>query len=244
MNTQQGKTAARQRTVSSRSSSGKQKRAHKRYRLKASVRRKLAILGVLAGLIVIALLLLWLWPAREKRIYHTVGVQLQTVNGIEVVHDYIPEGHQNRPGIQREIRWIVIHETDNEAASADAWHHNEYLKTNETDINSWHYTVDDHAIYHSLPDEEVGWHAGDKMTENGGNMTGIGIELCVNEGNDFEKTMENAAALCAELMKAYDLRIEDIKQHHDFSGKDCPHRILSADRTEEFVKMVQEATKP
>ena len=56
--------------------------------------------------------------------------------------------------------------------------------------------------------------------------------------------MENAAALCAELMKAYDLRIEDIKQHHDFSGKDCPHRILSADRTEEFVKMVQEATKP
>ena len=82
------------------------------------------------------------------------------------------------------------------------------------------------------------------MTENGGNMTGIGIELCVNEGNDFEKTMENAAALCAELMKAYDLRIEDIKQHHDFSGKDCPHRILSADRTEEFVKMVQEATKP
>ena len=129
MNTQQGKTAARQRAVSSRSSSGKQKRAHKRYRLKASVRRKLAILGVLAGLIVIALLLLWLWPAREKRIYHTEGVQLQTVNGIEVVHDYIPEGHQNRPGIQREIRWIVIHETDNEAASADAWHHNEYLKT-------------------------------------------------------------------------------------------------------------------
>ena len=108
MNIQQGKTAARQRAVSSRSSSGKQKRAHKRYRLKASVRRKLAILGVLAGLIVIALLLLWLWPAREKRIYHTVGVQLQTVNGIEVVHDYIPEGHQNRPGIQREIRWIVI----------------------------------------------------------------------------------------------------------------------------------------
>ena len=53
-----------------------------------------------------------------------------------------------------------------------------------------------------LPDQEVGWHAGDKMTENGGNMTGIGIELCVNEGNDFDKTMENAAALCAELMKA------------------------------------------
>ncbi len=66
MNTQQGKTAARQRAVSSRSSSGKQKRAHKRYRLKASVRRKLAILGVLAGLIVIALLLLWLWPAQGK----------------------------------------------------------------------------------------------------------------------------------------------------------------------------------
>lgn len=200
MSNQREKSTVQKRTISARSSNGKKKRAHKRYRLKASIRRKLAILGVLAGLVMIALLLLWLWPVREKRIYHTEGVQLQQVNGIDVVHDYIPQGHQNRPQIQREIRWIVIHETDNEAASADAWHHNEYLKTNETDINSWHYTVDDHSIYHALPDEEVGWHAGDKMTEGGGNMTGIGIELCVNEGNDFEKTLENAAALCAELM--------------------------------------------
>lgn len=75
-------------------------------------------------------------------------------------------------------------------------------------------------------------------------MTGIGIELCVNEGNDFEKTMENAAALCAALMRAYDLRIEDVRQHHDFSGKDCPNRILRDDRTEEFLKMVEKALKP
>ena len=67
-------------------------------------------------------------------------------------------------------------------------------------------------------------------------MTGIGIELCVNEGNDFERQWKTRPHCAPKLMKAYDLRIEDIKQHHDFSGKDCPHRILSADRTEEFVK--------
>lgn len=100
--------------------------------------------------------------------------------------------------------------------------------------------MDDHSIYHSLPDDEVGWHAGDKMTPNGGNMNGIGIELCVNEGNDFEKTMDNAAALCAELLKAYQLRISDVKLHQDFSGKNCPHQILEENLFDSFKEKIQQ----
>ena len=44
-------------------------------------------------------------------------------------------------------------------------------------IVSWHYTVDDHEIYHHLPDDETAYHAGDGMEKNGGNMNGIGIEM-------------------------------------------------------------------
>lgn len=216
------------------------KKRQKKYRLKKAVRQKLMILAVLAAVITVILLVV---PHFLKRQYSTDALEIKSANGIEIVHDYIPQGRQNRPEIEREIRWLVIHETDNAASSADAQHHNEYLKTNETDVNSWHYTVDDHSIYHALPDNEVGWHAGDKMTPNGGNMNGIGIELCVNEGNDYQKTLENAAALCAELLKTYHLKLEDIRQHHDFSGKDCPHRMLSANGTKEFLKMVKEAMK-
>ena len=35
-------------------------------------------------------------------------------------------------------------------------------------------------IYHHLPDDETAYHAGDGMEKNGGNMNGIGIEMCVN----------------------------------------------------------------
>ena len=64
---------------------------------------------------------------------------------------------------------------------------------------SWHYTVDDHEIYHHLPDDEPGYHAGDLMEADGGNMNGVGIEMCVNEDGNYEQTLVNAERLCARL---------------------------------------------
>lgn len=214
------------------------RRKKKKYRLKKEVKRKLEIVAVLFALVILIVLLFTaLWP---KKKYATVGVMLDRALDVEVVQQIIPEGHQNRPGILREIHWIVIHETDNFDASSDAKHHADYLCDNTTDINSWHYTVDDQIIYHHLPDEEVGWHAGDKQTEGGGNMTGIGIEMCVNEGSDFEKTKENAAKLTAVLLKSYDLKLSDVKKHQDFSGKDCPAHLLQEEEWNAFLDLVEQ----
>ncbi|MBE6108575.1 MAG: hypothetical protein E7192_08085 [Erysipelotrichaceae bacterium] len=212
----------------------------KRYRLRKKVRQTL---GALAGFAAVcALMAIGLFLLSEPK-YATEGVELECVGELPVLHQHIPEGRQNRPGILREIRWIVIHETDNFAKSADAQHHSDYLATNTEDVNSWHYTVDDQTIIHQLPDEEVGWHAGDQMSEHGGNMSGIGIEMCVNKESDFEKTVDNTARLAAVLLKEYNLKIDALKRHHDFSGKNCPAHYYKEEDWQHFVELVKSYLK-
>ena len=164
----------------------------------------------------------------------------EEIDGISVYTDLLSEGIPGRPGIKREIKYIAIHETDNEAPSADAEAHNGYIhEIAEIEKISWHYTVDDHQIYHHLPDNEISFNAGDTYTKDGGNMNAIAIEMCVNEGGDYEKTLENAAKLTAYLMNEYNLDINDVKKHQDFSGKICPSRLIKSGRWEEFLKKIE-----
>ncbi|MFQ9127380.1 MAG: N-acetylmuramoyl-L-alanine amidase [Butyricicoccaceae bacterium] len=120
-----------------------------------------------------------------------------------------------------------MHETDNFSAGADAAAHNSFIHQNadaDSGIVSWHYTVDDHEIYHHLPDTETAYHAGDVMTEGGGNMNGIGIEMCVNAGGNYEQTLINTEKLCAQLLPC--LRSEPGQGAQKASGlfvaKVCP----------------------
>lgn len=179
-------------------------------------------------------------PSDPGRQYWTTNVELADAGDIPVVHSYIPWGSARRPGEVREIRYIVIHETDNRRDSADAEAHNTYLTENGTDITAWHYTVDDHSIYHNIPDNEIAWNAGDNRTKDGGNMNGIGIELCVNIGNDYDATLANGAMLAASLMKAYDLTPDDLRLHEDFMDKICPHRMITEGRVSVFQQMVKD----
>ena len=142
---------------------------------------------------------------------------VDSIDGIPLFTAYIPEDSPGRPGVLRTVESITIHETANTSEGADAEAHSDYLSTTSDEV-SWHYTVDDHQIYRHLPDNEEAWHSGDRE----GNHSSIGIELCVNADGNFDQTMENAAKLTAFLLKEYDLTIDDVKQHYDFNGKDCP----------------------
>jgi D-alanyl-D-alanine carboxypeptidase len=157
------------------------------------------------------------------------------VFGVPVYTELIDIGTKARDGTKRKIKYIVIHETDNYEIGVGAENHAIYLENNNSSSTSWHYTVDDTEIYHHIPDNEIANHAGDEI----GNEYGIGIELCVNEDGDFEKTFENAAKLVAYLLNEYNLTIDDVKTHNDFSGKDCPHLILQNNRMQEFKSKVE-----
>lgn len=154
--------------------------------------------------------------------------QRVTDNGITIQRDIIPAGRRNRPGGSNPDNYITIHETGNSSAGADAAAHGKYLasSTGEASLTSWHYTVDDHAIVQHLPDNETAYHAGDGAT-GPGNTASIGIEICVNSDGDFEKAKANTASLVRLLMAEHGIPLANIKQHHDWNGKNCPATIRS-----------------
>lgn len=130
-----------------------------------------------------------------------------------------------RSGIKRTKNCgVTIHNTDNFKAGAGAKNHGTYLQNSGSTVQaSWHYAVDDKIITQSIPDNEVAWHAGDGY--GNGNMTTIAIEICVNPDSNLEQATDNAAWLAAKLLKAQGLDHQNLYQHHDWSGKNCPSQI-------------------
>ncbi len=150
----------------------------------------------------------------------------------------IPEDMPNRTGIRRGVESVVIHETGNDAEGANAKQHAYYLYDGGDGTIAWHYTVDDSTIYHHVPDEELAFHAGDRRTPHGGNMSGIGIEICVNADGDYEQALDRAERLSAVLLKRHGLKIKNLRQHADFADKNCPEHLRDSGRWAEFTEKV------
>jgi N-acetylmuramoyl-L-alanine amidase CwlA len=141
-------------------------------------------------------------------------------------------------------RYIAIHETANTARGANAKAHANLQSNGNARRASWHIQVDDDVAIQSLPFDECGMHAGDGMGH--GNMQSIGIEICVASDDNFAKSVQNASEIVYQLMKAYNIPIENVKQHNAFSGKNCPAKIRRGDNGitwNKFLSMVQ-ANKP
>jgi len=148
---------------------------------------------------------------------------------VKIIQDYIPKGRKNRPGYAMAALYITIHQTGNTSKGADAKAHAAYLKgsTAAAAPVSWHFTVDDKVIYQHLPVTENGWHAGDG-TNGPGNRTSIGIEICINKDGNLSKAEANAAWLVAKLtgdVKTLKAFPGCMKQHYNWSGKNCPAQI-------------------
>lgn len=215
------------------------RRRKRKYRIKktkqARLQAAIALLGclILLGGLVQAVHALLPVPYLDSSVSDIDGIPLYT--------DFLPEDWAGRTNVKHQIKWLVIHETGNPAAGADAAMHNRYLHSKEQkEIPlSWHYTVDDHQIYHHLPDSERGYHASDSSVKGGGNDCGIGIEICVNADGNYEQAVDNAAHLAAALVKRYHLHIQDVKQHGDFTNKNCPEHLREGDNYDRFLQKIQ-----
>lgn len=152
-------------------------------------------------------------------------IQDKFINNIPVIIDLIPTSNKtSRPQRFLVVEYITIHNTGNSNINADAKMHTEYVD-NATGYVSWHFTVDDKSIYQELPINEVAWHAGDGA--NGiGNTRSIAIEICENDMKNYAKAEENAIALIRYLIEEFNMPINNIRSHHSWSGKYCPHIIL------------------
>jgi N-acetylmuramoyl-L-alanine amidase len=143
---------------------------------------------------------------------------------IPIKVDLIPKA--KRPGYAMKPEYITIHQTGNTAKGANAAMHNKYVHSVAPNP-SWTFTVDDHEAYQHLPLNENGWHASDG-TNGAGNRKSIGIEICVNKDGNLAKAEANAAWLCAKLIrevKTLKPFPACMKQHYDWSKKNCPAQI-------------------
>ena len=161
---------------------------------------------------------------------------------MDIKQDFILAGRKNRPmtnpasSLYKKTathRWITIHNAYSPYWSAQQLH--AYVKSMSCANRpaSWHFSVDETEIYQALPLDESGWHAGDNLGP--GNTQSIGIEICdyamlktPRDEKLFWEACDHAAKLCAHLIKTVPtLKTfpECMKQHYDWSGKNCPSFI-------------------
>src|SRR5699024_1006731 len=133
-------------------------------------------------------------------------------------------------------KYITIHETANRGRGANANSHARLQAGTNSRQASWHYQVDDKEIVQSFDDNVRCWHAGAKA-----NNESIAIEICVNSDGDYNKALDNAAALVAHLRKKHDIPWNRVVSHNFWTGKNCPAIMLS--RSGQWDKFIA-ATDP
>lgn len=146
--------------------------------------------------------------------------------------------HRSNYGRKRslkDIKYIVLHYTGNDG-DTDEGNINYFTGANRK--ASAHYFVDDDSISRSVPDNYVAYHCGgnlysDVKKTGGGklknictNTNSIGIEMCdTRKNNKYDitvKTRDNSIKLVKELMKRYNIGINNVVRHFDCTGKHCP----------------------
>ncbi|WP_214796546.1 MULTISPECIES: N-acetylmuramoyl-L-alanine amidase [unclassified Exiguobacterium] len=160
-------------------------------------------------------------------------LKVKSIDGVPVTVNIVPKGNiAVRPAYPMNPTSVAVHNTGNSGKGADAEAHNRLLH-NQSKLGSaarwasYHFVVDAKGIYQNLPLNESAWHTGDGAGIFSGNRTAIGIEICENSDMDYEKAELNAVKLVAFLMDMFNFNISQIKPHQAYSGKYCPHKILS-----------------
>lgn len=145
-----------------------------------------------------------------------------------IINNYIPMSlYPLKATYSMTPEYITIHNTANDASAI-----NEIaFMTRNTAATSYHVAIDDKHVVQAIPFTRNGWHAGDG--NGAGNRKSIGIEICYSKlgGQKYADAETNAIDYIAHLLKRYDWGIDRVKLHRDWSGKNCPHRIIDEART-------------
>ena len=78
-----------------------------------------------------------------------------------------------------------------------------------------------------------------KICNRGGNNNSIGIESCIDYGTDIYYTWQKTAKLVAKLLHNNNLTFDDVKQHHYYSGKNCPQTMRMNGMWDHFMELVK-----
>ena len=156
----------------------------------------------------------------------------------------VPKGTKRRSGKKlKSVRGVTVHNTGNTSKGANADANARYQKNSANDaVNGWHWTVDEKEAIRSIPNDEIAEHSGKRE----GNDTTVGIEICDNADGNILLATNNGAELAAKILKEQGFTKavwkQNIFQHNDWSGKNCPQDIR-AGRPYGWERFVDEVNK-
>lgn len=131
--------------------------------------------------------------------------------------------------------YVTVHETANTDPGSDAQAHADLQASGGARQASWHVQVDDTEAIRSYPDTAQCWHTG----TDEGNEDSLAVEICVNSDGDYDEAFKNAAKVVRDWRIKHNLSRTDVKQHFDWTGKNCPTKMRLADRWEEFLDLTE-----
>lgn len=127
--------------------------------------------------------------------------------------------------------YVTIHNTANDASAKNEAN---YMFSNNN-ATSYHVAIDDIEAVEMIPFSRNAWHAGDGS--NGiGNRKSIGIEICYSKsgGDRYKQAEANTIEYTAQVLVQTGLKPDKVRFHKEWSGKNCPHRILDEGRGAAF----------
>ena len=136
--------------------------------------------------------------------------------------------------------YIVIHNTDNYAKGAKA--HAKAQHDGNFKGYSAHVFVDDTEAYQALPYDRGAWHVGvnygGRLFGTVNNRNAVGIEMCVQEGYNYEKAFQNTVQVCKQIMKQLGIPSDRVVQHYDVCAKNCPSAIRAKGDWNRFKQLI------
>jgi N-acetyl-anhydromuramyl-L-alanine amidase AmpD len=150
-------------------------------------------------------------------------------------------------GSSRPIQYIVIHYV---GATGDAKANCEYYASEYVGASAHYFVGHKGDVWQSVEDKDTAWHCG---TKNGykhaycRNSNSIGIEMCCHKSKEgvwyFEDaTVNSTLELVRELMKKYNIPLENVIRHYDVTGKNCPAPYVlnnTKHKWDDFVKRLK-----
>ena len=172
----------------------------------------------------------------------------EVINNIKIDTSRIADTSNYSLNNSRDIKYIVIHYTGNDKDTAE--NNAKYFQARNRE-SSAHFFVDDISMYQSVALVHTAWHCGTKKTyyhADCRNANSVGLEMCCSGGYKVsDKTIKNAAHLCAYLCKKLEIKSSDVDKyvvrHYDVTHKICPAQMVGDNNLEwirfkELVKSI------
>lgn len=141
------------------------------------------------------------------------------------------------------LQYIVVHNTDNFAAGADANAHARAQFNGNLSTSVHYYTDDKETVYQAALHGRGCWHVGvnygGRLFGTVNNRNSIGVEMCVQAEYDFNMAFANTVEFVRQLMAETGIPADRVLQHYDVCAKNCPSQIRAKGMWEEFKRQIR-----